>query len=85
MFLAKLLKVFAWIPPLVQGAEAIFGSKNGEQKHTSVVGFLLLALQFTESISNKDIVDEKAFKEGLDDIIKGSVKCLNASVWYKKQ
>jgi hypothetical protein len=36
-----------------------------------------------QAVSNKDIVDEGKFKDGIGKIIDGSVDCLNASVWAK--
>jgi hypothetical protein len=37
----------------------------------------------TESIANRDIVDENKSKEDLAKIIDGTVECLNASSWAK--
>lgn len=36
-----------------------------------------------DAITNRQIVDEAKFKEGLSKIIDGTVECLNASVWAK--
>jgi hypothetical protein len=35
----------------------------------------------TESVANREIVDEVKFKEGLGKVIDGTVQCLNASSW----
>jgi len=39
------------------------------------------ALQRTEAVANREIVDEAKFKEGLSKVIDGTVECLNASSW----
>jgi len=36
-----------------------------------------------EAISNRDIVDDSKFHDGLSKIIDGVVQCMNASVWSK--
>jgi hypothetical protein len=38
-----------------------------------------------EAVSAKDIVDDANFKSGLEEIINGTVKCLNASIWAKQK
>jgi hypothetical protein len=43
------------------------------------------ALQLTESVANREIVDEAKFKDGLSKIIDGTVACLNASSWSRPQ
>ncbi len=37
-----------------------------------------------DAITNRQIVDEAKFKEGLSKVIDGTVACLNASIWTKK-
>ena len=43
------------------------------------------ALSIAEAVTARDIVNEGQFKEGLGKIIDGTVECLNASLWAKKQ
>ena len=38
----------------------------------------------SDAITNRQIVDETKFKEGLSKVIDGTVECLNASIWAKK-
>ena len=82
-FLAKLLRGDAFIPAIVHGIEALFGSKTGSDKKEAALSFISSALALTEAIANRDIVDENKFKEGLSKIIDGVVACLNASSWAK--
>lgn len=82
-FLAKLLRGVAFIPAIVHGIEALFGSKKGEEKKEAALSFVGAALSLTEAISNRDIVDEARFREGLGKIIDGVVQCLNASAWAR--
>jgi hypothetical protein len=48
------------------------------------VSFVTAALQLTEAVANREIVDEVKFKEGLSKVIDGTVECLNASSWAPK-
>lgn len=82
-FLAKLLRGIAFIPAVVHGIEALFGSKSGGDKKEAALSFVGAALSLTEAIANRDIVDESKFKEGLGKVIDGVVECLNASAWAK--
>lgn len=83
-FLGKLLRGIAFIPQIVFGIEAFHGAKGGEQKQSAAMSFIGMALGVTEAIAAKDIVDEKGFQEGMKQMIDGAVKCMNASVWYKR-
>jgi hypothetical protein len=82
-FLAKLLRGFAFIPAIVHGVEALFGSKSGVDKKEAALSFVGAALSLTEAIANREIVDDQKFKDGLSKIIDGVVQCLNASAWAK--
>ena len=82
-FVQKLLQGIAFLPTIVNSIEGLFGGHTGEQKKESAISFVAAALQLTESVSNREIVDEVKFKEGLSKIIDGTVQCLNASSWAK--
>jgi hypothetical protein len=83
-FLAKLLQGIAFIPAIVHGIEGLFGSKSGTDKKEAALSFVGGALSLTEALTNRDIVDEGKFKDGLGKIIDGTVQCLNASAWAKR-
>jgi len=82
-FLAKLLRGVAFIPAVVHGIEALFGSKTGTDKKAAAMSFISAALSITEAVTNKDIVDNGKFQDGLSKVIDGVVQCLNASAWAK--
>jgi hypothetical protein len=82
-FLQKLLQRIAFIPAVVNGIEGLFGSRTGEEKKNSALSFVAAALQLTESVANREIVDADKFKEGLSKVIDGTVECLNASSWAR--
>ena len=82
-FIGKLLQGIAFIPAIVHGIEALFGSKSGTDKKEAALSFIGSALSVTEALTNRDIVDEGKFKDGLSKIIDGTVQCLNASSWAK--
>ena len=84
-FLAIFLRGITFIPAIVNGIESLFGSKTGNDKKQAALSFASSALNLTDAIANKSIVDVNAFNDGLSKVIDGVVACLNASVWNKKQ
>ena len=80
-FVQKLLQGIAFVPTIVNSVEGLFGGHTGEQKKESALSFVSAALQLTEAVANREIVEEIKFKEGLSKIIDGTVECLNASAW----
>jgi hypothetical protein len=80
-FLQKLLQGIAFVPAVVNSIEGLFGNHTGEKKKESAITFVGAALQLTEAVANREIVDEVKFKEGLSKVIDGTVECLNASSW----
>jgi hypothetical protein len=83
-FLQKLLQGISFVPAIVNSIEGLFGGQSGQQKKDSAVSFVAAALQLTEAVANREIVDEAKFKEGLSKVIDGTVECLNASSWAPK-
>ena len=84
-FLATLLRGIAFIPAVVHGIEGLFGSKSGNEKKEAALSFVSAALSLTEAVTSRDIVDENKFRDGLGKIVDGTVECLNASIWARKQ
>ena len=82
-FLSKMLRGIAFIPAVVNGIEGLFGNRSGGEKKEAALSFVSAALSMTEAVTNRDIIDETKFKEGLGKIIDGTVECLNASTWAK--
>ncbi|MGH9602291.1 MAG: hypothetical protein ACRD24_07860 [Terriglobales bacterium] len=83
-FLAILLRGISFVPAVVHGIEALFGSKKGADKKESALAFISAALSMAEAVTNQDIVDEGKFRDGLGKVIDGVVQCMNASAWAKK-
>ena len=83
-FLAILLRGISFIPAIVHGIEALFGSKSGADKKDAALSFATAALSFTDAVANKNIVDPDKFRDGLGKVIDGVVECLNASAWAAK-
>jgi hypothetical protein len=82
-FLQKLLQGIAFVPAVVSGIEGLFGSRSGAEKKESAISFVTTALQLSEAVGSREIVDEEKFKEGLSKVIDGTVECLNASSWSR--
>ncbi len=82
-FLAKLLQGIAFVPAVVHGVEALFGSKSGDDKKQAALSFVGSAINMADAIASKQIVDPNKFQGGLSKVIDGVVDCLNASAWAK--
>lgn len=82
-FLQKLLQGIAFVPAVVNGIEGFLGTRSGAEKKESALSFVGAALQLTEAVANREIVDEVKFKQGLSKVIDGTVDCLNASSWAR--
>jgi hypothetical protein len=82
-FLSKLLQGISFLPAIISGIEGLFGSRSGAQKKDAAMSFVGAALSLTDAVTNRQIVDEEKFKQGLSKLIDGTVDCLNASVWRK--
>jgi hypothetical protein len=82
-FLTKLLQAIGFVPAIVSSVEGLFGKRSGQDKQDAALAFLENALSLGEAVANRQVVDEAKFKEGLSQVISGTVECLNASVWAK--
>ena len=82
-FLSKLLQGIAFVPAVVSGIEGLFGSQSGVQKKDTAMSFVSAALQLSDAVTARHIIDEEKFKQGLSAVIDGAVLCLNVSTWAK--
>lgn len=82
-FLSKLLQGISFVPSVVNGIEGLFGSRSGAEKKNAAMSFVSAALQLTDAVTSRHIVDPEKFKQGLSAVIDGTVLCLNASTWAK--
>jgi hypothetical protein len=80
-FLPKLLQGLSFLPAVINSIESLFANRSGAEKKESAISFITAALQISESVSNREIVDEVRFRKGLSEIIDGLVDCFNASSW----
>ncbi len=64
--------------------EKLLGGRSGEDKKDAALSFVQAALSMSDAITNRQIVDEAKFKDGLGKVIDGTVECLNASMWAKQ-
>jgi len=80
---AKLLQGIAFVPSIVTGIEGLFASRSGVEKKNAAMSFVSAALQLTDAVTSRHIVDPEKFKQGLSAVIDGTVLCLNASTWAK--
>jgi hypothetical protein len=83
-FLSKLLQGISFVPALVTGIEKLLSGRSGEDKKDAALSFVQAALSISDAITNRQIVDEAKFKDGLSKVIDGTVECLNASMWAKQ-
>jgi hypothetical protein len=83
-FVSKLLQGIAFIPGVVSGIEGLFSGRSGSEKKDAAMSFVSAALQLSDAVTARHIVDEEKFKDGLSRIIDGTVLCLNSSAWSKQ-
>jgi hypothetical protein len=83
-FLARLLRGIAYVPAVVHGTEAIFGSKTGANKKDAALQMVSSAVGLTDALANKDILQPEQFQQGLSKVIDGVVDIFNSSAWAKK-
>jgi hypothetical protein len=83
-FLKLFLRAIVLVPGVIQGTEAMFGAKTGEQKKKAAVEIVGSAINIADAVTMKQIADSGRFTEGLSAIIDGVVTCLNASIWAKQ-
>jgi hypothetical protein len=84
-FLQVFLRGVALVPSVIQGVESLFGSKTGAQKKDAVVSIAMAAINVTNAVEQKTVLDPASFSQGLGQVIDGVVMCLNASLWHKAQ
>jgi hypothetical protein len=82
-FLPKLLQGLSFLPAVINSIESLFANRSGQEKKESAISFITAALQISEAVSNRDIVDEPKFREGLSKIVDGAVDCFNSSSWSR--
>jgi hypothetical protein len=63
-------------------SEGLFAGRSGAEKKSAAISFVS-ALQLTDAVTSRHIVDPEKFKQGLSAVIDGTVLCLNASTWAK--
>ena len=82
-FLKLFLRGIALLPSAIQGIEALYGAKTGEQKREAALSIVGSAIGVVDAVNDKTIVDPASFTAALGVIIDGIVACLNASIWHK--
>ena len=82
----EILRIINLIPTAVLAVESIIkGSGRGSEKALNVQARIMTALETSEFITDRDIVDDKKFRRGLKKISDGIVDVLNSSLWAKRQ
>jgi hypothetical protein len=61
----------------------MFASKTGNEKKDAAMSFLENALQMSDAVAEREIVNPEQFRDGVSRIIDGVVECMNASAWAK--
>ncbi len=64
-------------------SEGLLNNRSGAEKKNAAMSFVSAALQLSDAVTSRHIVDEEKFKQGLSTVIDGVVLCLNSSTWAK--
>jgi hypothetical protein len=83
VFLKVVTQIFNVLPLAVQIAELVAGllkpgQKTGPEKLAAVKAVIRHALEASELLAGKEIVDEDLLDQGITEITNGAVKVLNA-------
>lgn len=83
-FLAVFAKITGVLPMAVSIAEVIGGliapgQKTGAQKLSAVEAIIKDAIQSSELVLGKDIVDEDELNAGITDMVNAAVRIMNAT------
>lgn len=84
-WVTKLINGLSFLPAIVNGIEGLFSNRSGVEKKNAALSFLESTLSLGEALSNRQIVDDAKFRDGLGKMIDGAVECLNASAWAKQE
>ncbi|HEX7894956.1 MAG TPA: hypothetical protein VF447_12245 [Terriglobales bacterium] len=84
-WVTKLINGLSFLPAIVNGIEGLFSNRSGVEKKNAALSFLESTLSLGEALSNRQIVDDAKFHDGLGKMIDGAVECLNASAWAKQE
>ena len=68
---------------MVNAIEGLLASHSGAEKKSAAMSFVSAALQLTDAVTSRHIIDPEKFKQGLSAVIDGTVLCLKASTWAK--
>ncbi len=82
-FMKIFLRTLAFLPGVLHGVEDMLGAGTGDQKKKAALEMVNAAINITDAVEEKQILDADRFTAGLSAIIDGVVECLNASVWAK--
>ena len=64
-------------------SENLLGDRTGAEKKDAAMSFVSAALQLSDAVTARHIVDEDKFKFGLSNVIEAWFCALNASMWSK--
>ena len=64
---------WAQTPTTTTISEGLFGSRSGVEKKDAAMSFLTAALQLSDAVTSRHIVDPDKFKQGLSAVIDGTV------------
>ena len=80
-FLKLFLRGISVLPSLIQGIEAIYGAKTGDQKKSAALEIVTASVKMADAVANKTIVDADAFSAGLTSMgTNPSSRMLSASI-----
>ena len=77
-YLTLLPKVLPLAIKAIRLVEDLFGGGSGEVKKAAVIELVKTSIFAFEDFSEKDIVDDALFNEGIGNFVDGLVKVLNS-------
>lgn len=84
-YLNLILRGLAVAPGVIQSVETMLGPGNGADKKQTAIAMVGTAINLTDAIANKSVINPEEFQSGLGKVIDGVVACMNATPWATKR
>lgn len=81
--LLEALRIINTIPVIIASVESAFGGKSGKEKKEAVQLRVMDMLNASELVTNRDIINQKGFKKGMNKAVDGIVEMMNSSAWKR--
>jgi hypothetical protein len=80
----KIMQMVSILPTIIANVQSAVGKGNGPAKHADVKQIIESSINSMELIKNEDIIDNKGFHKGVDNLIKAMVQIIKSTKWGRQ-